>query len=403
MPGFFGKLKERFSKKRDVVVPPPRKQTTGDNDLDHLTSLGKPQEFLDTEGQEDVFGEGKVYDKKLSVKDFDLLKVVGKGSFGKVMQVRKKDSGKIYALKVLKKDQLVKRKQVAHTKTERKVLQEISHPFIVSLRFAFQNETKLYMVLDYFTGGELFFHLKSNGRFGEDQAKFYAAEITLALGELHRNTIVYRDLKPENVLLDDEGHVRITDFGLSKDGVTTTNLTNTFCGTPEYLAPEVIRGSGYGHPVDWWSLGTLTYEMLTGLPPFFNENLHVMYEKIIRGKLAFPSYISSGAKAFLKATLERDPAKRCGSNGGVDEIKAHPWFSDIDWEKLAAKKVDPPFKPTVEEGKMTTNNVDDEFLSEMPKDSFVAPNTLTQKAGAFADFTFRGAESPMTREDAGLS
>ena len=186
------------------------------------------------EGQ-DSFGETfRSTTTSLSVDDFDLLKVIGKGSFGKVMQVRKRDNGKIYAMKVLKKEQLIARKQVAHTKTERKVLEEIHSPFIVALRYAFQTENKLYMILDYFTGGELFFHLKAEGRFSEERARFYAAEIVLALDILHQHTIAYRDLKPENVLLDTEGHVRLTDFGLSKEGITKTNLTHTFCGTPEY-------------------------------------------------------------------------------------------------------------------------------------------------------------------------
>ena len=172
---------------------------------------------------------------KLSVDDFELLSVVGKGSFGKVMQVRKKDTNKIYAMKVLKKAQILARKQIAHTHTERKVLEEIDHPFVVSLRFAFQTEDKLYMVLDYFTGGELFYHLKNQGKFVEDRVRLYAAEIILALECLHKNNIIYRDLKPENILLDDSGHLRLTDFGLSKESIEGERLAHTFCGTPEYL------------------------------------------------------------------------------------------------------------------------------------------------------------------------
>jgi len=338
---------------------------------------------------------GASISQKLSIDDFELLKVIGKGSFGKVMQVRKKDSGKIYAMKVLKKQQLVARKQVDHTRTERKVLEEIDHPFIVSLRFAFQNETKLYMVLDFFTGGELFFHLKNAGRFPEARAKFYAAEITLALECLHANAIVYRDLKPENVLLDEDGHVKLTDFGLSKESITGKVLTHTFCGTPEYLAPEVIHGGGYGTPVDWWSLGTLLYEMLTGLPPFYNQNLHVMYEKIIRAKLHFPSYLSPNAKSILKMLLDRNPKTRLGSGrGGAAEVKKHPFFESIAWDKLLKKEVTPPFIPTTT-GKLDTQNVDDEFKKELAKDTPVVPSTLAAKA-QFPDFTYAGRESSAT-------
>ena len=168
------------------------------------------------------------------------------------------------------------------------------------------------MVLDYFTGGELFFHLKNGGCFPEERAKFYAAEITLALQCLHENGIIYRDLKPENVLLDDEGHIKLTDFGLSKEDIAGNQMTHTFCGTPEYLAPEVIKGSWYGKSVDWWSMGTLLYEMLTGLPPFYNENLHLMYERIVTMPLTFPDDMSEEAKSLLSGLLERDPRKRLG-------------------------------------------------------------------------------------------
>lgn len=331
----------------------------------------------------------------MCVEDFELLKVVGKGSFGKVMQVRKKDTGDIYAMKVLKKEQLVKRKQVAHTKTERKVLENIIHPYIVSLRFAFQSDSKLYMILDYFNGGELFFHLKSNGRFDEGRAKFYAAEITLALECLHTNTIVYRDLKPENVLLDEDGHIKLTDFGLSKDSVSGKQLTHTFCGTPEYLAPEVIHGAGYGQAVDWWSLGTLLYEMLTGLPPFFNTNLHVMYEKIIRAKLTFPSYVSNDAQSLLVGLLERSPKRRLGSGQtDAEEIKQHAFFKDINFLDLYHKRISPPFKPKTTLGDLDVTNVDDEFKNETPQDTPVVPSTLRSKVD-FAGFTYAGPDSEL--------
>jgi len=336
------------------------------------------------------------YTKKaqsLTVDHFELLKVIGKGSFGKVMQVRKKDTGKIYAMKVLKKAQLIKRKQVAHTKTERRVLEDIEHPFIVGLRFAFQTDNKLYMVLDYFAGGELFFHLKSGGRFTEERARFYAAEIAMALQCLHENQIVYRDLKPENVLLDEDGHIRLTDFGLSKEGVTLTKLTHTFCGTPEYLAPEVIHGQGYGIAVDWWSLGTLLYEMLTGLPPFYNQNLHMMYEKIIRAKLSFPPHLSPNARSVLSALLERSPKSRLGCMRGLDDLKRHPFFDGIDWDRLYRKQLIPPFRPETYGGKLDTTNIDDEFKRETPRDTPVMASTLKGKDVKFENFTFAKPES----------
>lgn len=330
----------------------------------------------------------------LTPDDFELLKVVGKGSFGKVFQVRKKDTGNIYAMKVLKKEQLLKRKQVAHTQTERKVLEEIDNPFIVSLRFAFQTQDKLYMVLDYFTGGELFFHLKSNGRFSEELARFYAAEITLALECLHKHTIVYRDLKPENVLLDEEGHIRLTDFGLSKESISGNTLTHTFCGTPEYLAPEVIHGAGYNKAVDWWSLGTLLYEMITGLPPFFNTNVHIMYERIMRAQLTFPPYVSPEAVSLLTGLLQRNPAARLGSGPrDAEELKEHPFFKSIDWTKLYNKQITPPFKPFTKDGATDVSNIDEEFRKEIPRDTPVNPSTLKSRV-VFPDFSY---EAPETR------
>jgi len=345
------------------------------------SSIGTPIKLPKRAESDDYHGAS--FNTKLTVDDFELLKVVGKGSFGKVMQVKKKDTDKIYAMKVLKKSQLVARKQVAHTQTERKVLEEIDHPFIVSLRYAFQSPDKLYMIVDYFTGGELFFHLRTGGAFSEERGRFYAAEMSLALVCLHQHNIIYRDLKPENVLLDGEGHIKLTDFGLSKDSIVGNQLTHTFCGTPEYLAPEVIHGIPYGKAVDWWSLGTLTYEMLTGLPPFYNENLHVMYEKIIKAKLEFPSYLSAKACDFLGKLLERNPKKRLG---GIDseEVKNHPWFQGIDWDLLASKKITPPFIPTTTGGASDTTNIDDEFKKEPPK---LTPSGGTVKV-AFDGFTF---------------
>lgn len=345
---------------------------------------------------------GATISQKLTVNDFELLTVVGKGSFGKVMQVRKKDTNKIYAMKVLKKQNLVARKQVAHTITERRVLEEIDHPFIVSLRYAFQTDDKLYMILDYFTGGELFFHLKNEGKFSEDRARLYAAEIACALDCLHNNNIIYRDLKPENILLDDEGHIRLTDFGLSKESIQDGTLAHTFCGTPEYLAPEVLQGQGHGKAVDWWSLGTLLFEMLTGLPPFYNQNVNIMYEKILRAKLTFPAYLSPEAKSLLAGLIERDVSKRLGSGPtGTAEIKNHPFFAKIDWEKLWRKEYDPPFKPNVS-SEADVSNVDDEFKKEAPKDTPVQGSQLgsvaNQSKMAFPGFTYIPDDNALGRD-----
>lgn len=356
---------------------------TNTNDTDSL------REGTDSEGEDFDEEESTIFSKNKQIvtkDDFELLTVIGKGSFGKVMQVRKKDDGKIYAMKVLRKDTIIARKQVSHTKSEKNILMKIQHPFIVNLNYAFQTKDKLYMILDYINGGELFFHLKKEGRFAENRVKLYAAEIASALDHLHNLDIVYRDLKPENILLDAEGHICITDFGLSKQ-IETTEGTHTFCGTPEYLAPEVLKGQGHGTPVDWWSLGTLLFEMLTGLPPFYAQNVNVMYTKILSGELRFPSYISDNAKSLLEGLLTRDPEKRLGSNGGTD-VKHHPWFGDIDWDKLVRKEIDPPFKPKVRSAD-DTSQIDPTFTRERAIDSVPDPSVLSDSVqGNFEGFTY---------------
>lgn len=326
---------------------------------------------------------------KVTKDDFELLTVIGKGSFGKVMQVRKKDTGKMYAMKVLRKEAIIARKQVAHTKAEKSILQKIQHPFIVSLHYAFQTKDKLYMILDFVNGGELFFHLKKEGRFPEARVKFYAAEIISAMAHLHSLNIVYRDLKPENILLDADGHICITDFGLSKE-IDKDEGTHTFCGTPEYLAPEVLKGQGHGMAVDWWSLGTLIYEMLTGLPPFYSQNINIMYQKILNGELRFPSYVTGDAQHLLEGLLTREVDKRLGSgSSGSQDVMNHPFFKDLDWKKLERKEIEPPFKPKVKsEG--DTSQIDTVFTQEKPQDSYVE-NSLSetmQKEGDFNGFTY---------------
>eukprot|EP00544_Gedaniella_sp_CCMP2646_P014180 CAMPEP_0202483542 /NCGR_PEP_ID=MMETSP1361-20130828/2765_1 /ASSEMBLY_ACC=CAM_ASM_000849 /TAXON_ID=210615 /ORGANISM="Staurosira complex sp., Strain CCMP2646" /LENGTH=632 /DNA_ID=CAMNT_0049111845 /DNA_START=70 /DNA_END=1968 /DNA_ORIENTATION=+ len=295
---------------------------------------------------------------------FTLLKVIGKGSFGKVFLAKEKRSGTIFALKVLRKDFVVRRNQVEHTKTERSVLGYVDHPFIVGMKMAFQSKDKLYFVLDYCPGGELFYHLGRLGRFPEHQARFYAAEIVLAISYVHQLGIIYRDLKPENVLLDAEGHVRLTDFGLSKEGISgSSSGANSFCGTPEYLAPEIVDRKGHGRAVDWWSLGALLYEMLTGLPPFYCQDRERLFEKIRKETLRYPPSLSPASKNVLSGLLERDPDKRMGSGpSDAEEIKPHTFFSVIEWDKLRNGETKPPWKPPVQ-GNADTSQFDTEFTT----------------------------------------
>eukprot|EP00607_Mallomonas_marina_P005139 CAMPEP_0182429298 /NCGR_PEP_ID=MMETSP1167-20130531/25665_1 /TAXON_ID=2988 /ORGANISM="Mallomonas Sp, Strain CCMP3275" /LENGTH=424 /DNA_ID=CAMNT_0024612733 /DNA_START=89 /DNA_END=1363 /DNA_ORIENTATION=+ len=339
----------------------------------------------------------------LTVDNFDLIKVLGKGSFGKVMLVRKKDdiSGTLYAMKTLRKQALVKRNQLAHTATERKILQQIHCPFLVHLVYAFQTPEKLYMVLDYMGGGELFFWLKKDRKFSENRAKLYTAELTLALEAIHSHDIIYRDLKPENILLDLDGHIRITDFGLSKDGITGSGAdggTKTFCGTPEYLAPEILENKGHGKAVDWWALGTLLYEMLCGLPPYYDTNVQRMYQKILTSPLRFPRPeasrpISNAVKDFLRRILERNIPTRLGSTNDATELKETEFLSALDFDRVTAKQYEAEFKPPETTGDPTAaSNFDTEFTSEVPTDSVVTSHmtgTMQEKSN-FEGFTYRG-------------
>ncbi|KAK9459605.1 kinase-like domain-containing protein [Lipomyces oligophaga] len=324
------------------------------------------------------WGTGKVHfeasfkpnqNTPLTIDDFDLLKVVGKGSFGKVMQVRKKDTSRIYALKTIRKAHIISRSEVTHTLAERTVLAQIDNPFIVPLKFSFQSPEKLYLVLAFINGGELFHHLQREGIFELNRARFYTAELLCALECLHEFNVIYRDLKPENILLDYTGHIALCDFGLCKLNMRGDEKTNTFCGTPEYLAPELLLGQGYTKTVDWWTLGVLLYEMLTGLPPFYDENTNDMYRKILQEPLRFPEEMDKDARSLLTGLLNRDPNKRLGANG-AEEIKNHKFFAEIDWKKLLGKKYPPPFKPSVASA-TDTSNFDTEFTNEVPTDSVV--------------------------------
>jgi len=333
----------------------------------------------------------------VGLEDFLLLKVIGKGSFGKVMLVRKRDTQHVYAMKVLAKEDVIKRNQVEHTRTERNVLAYVRHPFIVTLRFAFQTKRKLYFVLDYCPGGELFFHLGRASKFEEARARFYAAQIVLALEYLHSRGIVYRDLKPENVLLDAEGNVALTDFGLSKEGISDNISAHSFCGTPEYLAPEILTRSGHGRAADWWSLGALLYEMLTGMPPFYSRNRDRLFEKILHMELRIPRDVSPQCVNILQGLLDRDPSRRLGSDGDGTGIRRHPFFAGIDWNALYNKQIQPPFKPPVS-NLLDTSNFDAEFTN-LPLDSDVRSsciNTSSISGGRFVGFTFINADSPQT-------
>ena len=326
----------------------------------------------------------KYTNNKLTIEDFTIIKVVGKGSYGKVLLVKKNNEETIYAMKIMKKISMVKKNQVDHIKTERRILELIDHPFINKLKYAFQTEQKLYLVTDYCPGGELFFHIQRVERFDEEAAKFYAGQIILAVEHLHKNNIIYRDLKPENVLIDRKGFIKITDFGLSKENIVDNKSAKSFCGTPEYLAPEIILNKGHGKPVDWWSLGNLIYEMLTGIPPFYCKDRDILFDAITNDEPEYPEYLSDEVIDLIKKLLIKNPDKRLGNNG-ADEIKKHIFFEGMNWEKLLNKKIKPPFIPRLKNA-VDTRYIDPLFAKATPQDTPV--DTYESVDEEFNGFSF---------------
>uniref|UniRef100_A0A8C3ASD3 non-specific serine/threonine protein kinase n=1 Tax=Cyclopterus lumpus TaxID=8103 RepID=A0A8C3ASD3_CYCLU len=327
--------------------------------------------------------------EKADASQFELLKVLGQGSFGKVFLVRKvtdPDANQLYAMKVLKKATLKVRDRV-RTKMERDILADVNHPFVVKLHYAFQTEGKLYLILDFLRGGDLFTRLSKEVMFTEEDVKFYLAELALGLDHLHSLGIIYRDLKPENILLDEEGHIKLTDFGLCKEAIDHEKKAYSFCGTVEYMAPEVVNRQGHDHSADWWSFGVLMFEMLTGSLPFQGKDRKETMSLILKARLGMPQFLSAEAQSLLRALFKRNPSNRLGSCAdGAEEIKRHGFFSTIDWNKLFRRELKPPFKPAVARPD-DTFYFDSEFTSRTPKDSPGVPPS----AGAhqlFRGFSF---------------
>ncbi|KAL7866265.1 hypothetical protein SRHO_G00115120 [Serrasalmus rhombeus] len=303
----------------------------------------------------------------------DSVATVGTGTFGRVVLVQDRRTKSYFALKSMRIVDLIRLKQQQHVHNEKEVLMEVNHPFIVKLFWTWHDERCLFMLMEFVPGGELFSYLRSRGKFGNDTALFFSAEIICALEYLHTKDIVYRDLKPENILLDREGHIKLTDFGFAKKVV---DRTCTLCGTPEYLAPEVIQGKGHGLAVDWWALGVLIFEMLSGYPPFFDDNPFGIYQKVLAAKLNFPRHLDFYVKDLIKKLLVVDKTKRLGNlRGGAEDVKKHRWFRSIDWDVVPQRRLKPTIIPKVmHEG--DSSNFDTYPDEKRKKEPAVSPKDL---------------------------
>ncbi|OCF32179.1 AGC/PKA protein kinase [Kwoniella heveanensis BCC8398] len=369
---------------------------------------------------------------KVRLEDWEIVETLGTGTFGRVLLVRQRPSYRPtpyhpifphlfqsldplspspsvtqqsdnglphFAMKVLKKSEIVRLKQVEHINSERMILERVRHPFVVELYATYQDQLNVYMLLSYIPGGELFSHLRRAGRFSADVTRFYLASIVMAIEYLHSHDIIYRDLKPENLLLDRHGYLRIADFGFAK---IVEDRTFTLCGTPEYLAPEIVLSQGHGKAVDWWALGILAFEMLAGYPPFFDDHPLGIYEKILRGDIAFPSHIDPYAKDLIRGLLTADRSKRLGNlRGGARDVMNHAWFAGVDWRTLERKEIGAPIVPRV--ASMGDSQNFQRYPPPRPHDLpgiFGQPYDITtdQYGELFKDFSFPpGPESPSNK------
>ena len=325
---------------------------------------------------------------KLTFSDFEKLKVLGKGSFGEVLLVKLKANNKYYAMKILTKKQVKLRHQEVHTKAERDLMVRINCPFIVNIKFAFQDQAKLYIITEFMQGGEMFFHLHKEKRFSNDKTRFYVVEMILAIEFLHKNKMLYRDLKPENIMVDSNGHIKLTDFGLSKMVKKTKEKAFTICGTPQYLAPEILSDEGYDNSVDWWSLGCVMYEMLVGKAPFRIPKGSYLSADLYKKKITIPEYVTEEAKDFISQLLVPNPKKRLGyGEDGAQKIKNHRYFEGINWDDAWNKKLTPPFIPVLK-NETDLSYFDKMFTEEKIEGSKVSEVPSSVAGSEYTGFTY---------------
>ncbi len=349
----------------------------------------KPEQLIEkNNSQEENKESSELVTVKLSYQDFEPLKLIGTGSFGKVLLVKYNSNNNLYAMKVLNKSQIKLKKQEENTKNERDLMVKLNNPFILSIKFAFQDESKLYIVSEFLQGGDLFYHLHhSTINLTEEVAKFYIIELILGLEFLHQNNVIFRDLKPENILLDSEGHIRISDFGLSKILENSRDKAYTLCGTLKYLAPEILKNKGYEKSVDWWSLGCIFYEMLMGHLPF-KINGNVIDPEVFEEKIKFNDNMNPLLVDLISQLLAVNPKKRIGyGDSDAKKIKEHQYFIDVDWNKYLNKEIEPPFVPKLD-GDMDLRYFDKSFTDEPVNSDRATIMSGSNRTSEYNGFTY---------------
>jgi len=304
--------------------------------------------------------------QQVQLADFEMSRTLGCGSFGRVKYAKYKPDGKHYAVKFMKKHEIIKLKQVDHINNEKRLMAQISYPFVVNMMGYAKDDHFVYIVMESINGGELFTHLRRARKFNDEQSKFYGLQVAAAFAHIHSKNIIHRDLKPENILLCANGYSKLTDFGFAKI-IEPGTRTYTLCGTPEYIAPEVLLNKGHGKPVDWWTLGILIYEMICGQPPFCDEDPMGIYQKILAGKVYFPKYFDKNAKSLVKKLLVADLSKRFGNlkDGAADILKCK-WFESYELAKMEANEYPAPYKPQMKDEHDTSNFEDIPDSKDMP-------------------------------------